>query len=92
MGRVDALQEGCGNRLRPVLMTAITTIFGLLPLGLSGATVAGVYIDSIAVAMIGGLASSTVFTLVALPVWYTFVEDFGSVLFRIFFGWIPARR
>ena len=81
--RVDALLEGCGDRLRPVLMTAISTIFGLVPLALAGATVANVYIDSLAVAVIGGLATSTVFTLLALPVWYTTLEDFGTLLRRM---------
>lgn len=81
--RVDALLTGCGNRLRPVLMTAITTIFGLVPLALAGATVAGAYIDALAVVVIGGLATSTLFTLVALPVWYTTVEDVGSLVARL---------
>lgn len=81
--RVEALLIGCGNRLRPVLMTAITTIFGLVPLALAGATVAGAYIDSLAVVVIGGLTTSTIFTLIALPVWYTTVEDLGSVLARL---------
>jgi len=81
--RQEALIEGCGDRLRPILMTAITTIFGLVPLAWSGYTVAGAYIDSLALAMIGGLASSTVFTLVALPVWYTAVEDSGALLLRL---------
>ena len=76
--RRQALVEGCGDRLRPVLMTAITTICGLLPLALSDATVAGAYIESIAVAVIGGLTTSTVFTLLALPVWYTSLEDMGK--------------
>ena len=83
MPRVEALLTGCGNRLRPVLMTAITTIFGLVPLALAGATVAGAYIDSLAVVVIGGLTTSTLFTLLALPVWYTTVEDIGSVLVRL---------
>ena len=82
MARVDALLAGCGNRLRPVLMTAITTIFGLVPLALAGATVGGAYIDSLAVVVIGGLTTSTLFTLVALPVWYTTVEDLGAVAAR----------
>jgi HAE1 family hydrophobic/amphiphilic exporter-1 len=82
--RVEALLEGCGDRLRPVLMTAITTIFGLAPLAASGATIGNTYIDSMPVAVIGGLATSTVFTLLALPVWYTTVEDFGSLLARLF--------
>jgi hypothetical protein len=35
-----------------------------------------------AITMIGGLISSTIFTLVALPVWYTTIEDFGAVFVR----------
>ena len=81
--RIDALIEGCGDRLRPVLMTVITTVVGLLPLALSAFTVAGVYIQSMAVAMIGGLISSTAFTLIALPVWYTAVEDLSAVFLGI---------
>ena len=80
--RQDALIEGCGDRLRPILMTAITTIFGLIPLALSTYTVANAYIDSLAVVVIGGLATSTLFTLLALPVWYTFVEDVGVLIWR----------
>jgi HAE1 family hydrophobic/amphiphilic exporter-1 len=86
--RRQALIEGCGDRLRPVVMTAITTIFGLLPLALARATVAGAYIDSIAVAVIGGLATSTIFTLLALPVWYTALEDIGAAVLRA----LPRRR
>ncbi|MDX1503877.1 MAG: efflux RND transporter permease subunit, partial [Thermoanaerobaculia bacterium] len=80
--RVEALVEGCGDRLRPVLMTAITTLFGLVPLALSSYTVAGAYIDSLAVVVIGGLTTSTLFTLVAMPVWYVTLEDLGSVVAR----------
>jgi len=80
--RRQALIEGCGDRLRPVLMTAITTIFGLIPLVVARATVAGAYIDSIAVVVIGGLFTSTMFTLLALPVWYTALEDVGAAILR----------
>jgi HAE1 family hydrophobic/amphiphilic exporter-1 len=80
--RRQALIQGCGDRLRPVMMTAITTVFGLIPLVVSRATVAGAYIDSIAVVVIGGLATSTIFTLLALPVWYTSLEDIGAAVLR----------
>lgn len=90
--REQALLEGCGDRLRPVLMTAITTICGLLPLTFSGFTVAGAYIDSLAVAVAGGLATSTLFTLVALPVWYTTVEDLGWLISRFLPRWSGAGK
>ena len=86
--RRQALIEGCGDRLRPVVMTAITTIFGLIPLVVARATVAGTYIDSIAVVVIGGLATSTIFTLLALPVWYTTLEDVGAAVLRA----LPKRQ
>lgn len=80
--RVEAILAGCATRLRPVLMTAITTLVGMAPLVLSASTVAGAYIDSLAVAVMGGLATSTVFTLLGLPVWYTVVEDVAAVVAR----------
>jgi HAE1 family hydrophobic/amphiphilic exporter-1 len=87
--RVEALIEGCGDRMRPVLMTAITTICGLIPLAVSSSTIGGdVVLDSLAVAMIGGLLSSTILTLVALPVWYTTIEDIGAMVART----LPRRR
>ncbi|MEZ6183970.1 MAG: efflux RND transporter permease subunit [Planctomycetota bacterium] len=81
--RVDALLDGCSDRLRPVLMTAVSTLVGLVPLGFTGPTVAGAYIDSLAIAVIGGLATSTVFTLIGLPVWYTYIEDLTALLLRL---------
>ena len=100
--RIEALVTGCGDRLRPVLMTAITTVAGLVPLAMSPwirrvalstfgieisqFTVAGVYIESMAVALMGGLISSTIFTLIALPVWYSTIEDLGALLLGLFRG------
>lgn len=90
--RTEALLQGCGDRLRPVLMTAITTIFGLVPLVVTGTNVAGAYIDTLGVAVMGGLTTSTVFTLVGLPVWYSVVEDFGRLLTRLVPRMPRARR
>jgi HAE1 family hydrophobic/amphiphilic exporter-1 len=86
--RTSAVVDGCGDRMRPVLMTVITTVVGLIPLAISSFTVAGIYIQSMAVTMIFGLISSTVFTLIGLPVWYCAVEDLGAVLA----GLLPRRR
>ncbi|MEM7244804.1 MAG: efflux RND transporter permease subunit [Acidobacteriota bacterium] len=80
LDRREALLTGCSDRFRPVLMTAITTIVGLVPLALSASTVAGIYLDGLGVAVMGGLISSTLFTLVGLPVWYSGVEDVAALL------------
>jgi HAE1 family hydrophobic/amphiphilic exporter-1 len=67
----EALLDGCTDRLRPILMTAGTTILGLLPLSFaSGAHVAGAEYYPMARAISGGLASSTVLTLLVMPTYY----------------------
>ncbi len=78
--RRTAILDGCADRIRPVLMTAITTVVGLVPLALSTFTVMNFLFDSIAIVVMGGLASSTIFTLLALPVWYSLLEDAGAAL------------
>ncbi len=69
-----AVLEGSRRRLRPILMTAIATIFALLPMAL-GLTGSGGFISQpLAVVVIGGLLSSTALTLVLVPTLYTMVE------------------
>ena len=71
----DALVHGASRRLRPILMTALATIFALLPLaiGLTGSG-GGFISQPLALVVIGGLVSSTALTLVVLPVLYGLVE------------------
>lgn len=76
--RRDALVEAGQQRLRPILMTAATTILGLVPMLLHHPTLAGVYYHSIAVIIVGGLATSTVMTLIFLPAAYTLIEDVAT--------------
>ncbi len=73
--RVDeALINGARQRLRPILMTALATIFALVPMAL-GLTGGGLFISQpLAVMVIGGLVSSTVLTLLIVPVLYHLVE------------------
>jgi HAE1 family hydrophobic/amphiphilic exporter-1 len=71
----EAVVEGGLRRLRPILMTALATIFALLPMAL-GITGAGGFISQpLAVVVIGGLVSSTLLTLVLIPVLYTMIES-----------------
>jgi HAE1 family hydrophobic/amphiphilic exporter-1 len=71
----EAVMEGASRRLRPILMTAAATIFALIPLatGLSGSG-GGFISQPLAIVVIGGLLSSTVLTLIVLPVLYAVVE------------------
>ena len=63
----DAILEAGRDRLRPILMTAATTIIGLLPLAVGSANVSGLLYYPMARTVMGGLLSSVVLTLVVLP-------------------------
>ncbi|WP_405140961.1 efflux RND transporter permease subunit [Sphaerisporangium sp. NBC_01403] len=70
----EAVVEGGRRRLRPILMTALATIFALLPMAL-GITGGGGFISKpLAIVVIGGLISSTLLTLLLVPTLYTMVE------------------
>jgi CzcA family heavy metal efflux pump len=65
----DAVQQGASDRLRPVLMTMLTTVFGLLPMALNWQT-GGEANVPLARAIIGGVLAATVLTLFVIPVLY----------------------
>ena len=70
----DAIFRGARQRLRPILMTALATVFALTPMAL-GITGEGGFISRpLAVVVIGGLISSTALTLILVPVLYRLVE------------------
>ncbi len=71
---LEAVIQGSVTRLRPVLITNLTTIFGLIPMALSGHTEGGALRQPLAVAMIGGLTASTIMTFFVVPVIYTYFE------------------
>jgi len=71
--RMQAIQEACRSRLRPIIMTTLTTTFGMLPLALGlgeGAEVRA----PMAITVIGGLLMSTMLTLIVVPVLYSLVD------------------
>ena len=69
-----AIIDGARLRLRPIIMTACATIFALIPMAL-GLTGGGAFISGpLAIVVIGGLVSSTVLTLLLVPVLYSLVE------------------
>jgi hydrophobic/amphiphilic exporter-1 (mainly G- bacteria), HAE1 family len=68
-----SIMDGSRQRLRPIVMTALATIFALSPLAL-GITGGGFISQPLAIVVIGGLVSSTVLTLVIVPVLYWLIE------------------
>ncbi len=73
----EAIVQGTLERVRPILMTTLTTVFGLLPLVLFAAHQDENIWNALALATIGGLLSSTVFVLVAIPVAYQWLVARG---------------
>jgi hydrophobic/amphiphilic exporter-1 (mainly G- bacteria), HAE1 family len=77
LSRFDAVIEAGNVRLRPILMTTAAMIFGMLPLAL-GLGEGGEQRAPMAHAVIGGLVTSTLLTLVVVPVIYTYLDDFTA--------------
>ncbi|MFF8603516.1 efflux RND transporter permease subunit [Streptomyces sp. NPDC015232] len=74
LGVVEAVIEGGRHRLRPILMTALATIFALLPMALGVTGEGGFIAQPLAVVVIGGLITSTLLTLLLVPTLYAMVE------------------
>ncbi|HYM19513.1 MAG TPA: efflux RND transporter permease subunit [Candidatus Kapabacteria bacterium] len=73
----DALLDAGPTRLRPIIMTTVTMILGMLPLA-AGLGEGSEFRQGMAVAIIGGLTSSMLLTLVLVPVMYTYVEGWRT--------------
>ncbi|WP_027955979.1 efflux RND transporter permease subunit [Halobacillus kuroshimensis] len=71
----EAIVEASRTRLRPILMTALATIFALVPLALSNSA-SGLISKGLAITVIGGLTTSTLLTLIFVPVFYYAVGKF----------------
>jgi HAE1 family hydrophobic/amphiphilic exporter-1 len=84
----DAVIEGGRERFRPIVMTAATTVLGLLPMAIGDAHVGQAKYYPLARAVMGGLISSTFLTLLVLPTFYVFGENVKNHFARI---WIASR-
>lgn len=84
MGRTDALVEGSRERLRPILMTMGTAILAMIPISLSETVVlGGLTYSPMARAVAGGLAFSTVVSLLFLPTIYAILDDMSIATRRV---------
>ena len=83
MAREDAMVKGGTERLRPILMTALTTLIGLVPIVVQQPALGDMYYYSMALVIMGGLAASTFLTCLLLPTTVTLVEDATTYLSRL---------
>ncbi|KGP72763.1 efflux RND transporter permease subunit [Pontibacillus yanchengensis] len=74
----EAIVEASTTRLRPILMTALATIFALTPLALSNSA-SGLISKGLAITVIGGLTTSTLLTLIFVPVFYKALGKYRKI-------------
>lgn len=79
--RTEAILEAGPTRLRPILMTTLTTVLGMIPMAL-GLGEGGETMSPLATSVIGGLSLSTILTLVVIPLNYTLFDDISMKLRR----------
>ncbi len=89
MERRDAILQGCRSRLRPILMTSLTTLIGMVPMAFMSGEGMGRMFAPIGQAVIGGLTTSMILTLLLTPVLYAWVDDVGLWWDQV---WKGARR
>jgi len=86
-----ALMEACRERARPIIMTTFAMMAGMFPTAISVGTGAE-FRQPMAVAVIGGLITSTALSLVLIPVVYEFVDDFERWLAPLLSGLVTPRE
>ncbi len=91
MERCEALVQAGRRRMRPILMTALTTFFGLMPMALGRAAFLDVPYAPLGRVVAGGLATATVLTLFFVPLLYTILDDLRETSRRLW-AWTMRSR
>lgn len=92
VSRAEALRQAVGKRLRPVLMTALCAIMGVVPMSVGDATFIGIPYAPLGRVILSGMLVSTVLTLFFIPLCYAMVDDVWGVLVRTFWYLWPRPR
>ena len=86
MSRWDAMIDACHKRARPIVMTTIAMGAGMLPIAVGWGAADTSFRSPMAIAVIGGLITSTVLSLLVIPVVFNYLDDLGHWLTRIYTG------
>ncbi|MDD4915014.1 MAG: efflux RND transporter permease subunit [Methylococcales bacterium] len=78
--RLEALMDACHKRARPIVMTTLAMGAGMMPIALGLGTADSSFRSPMAIAVIGGLVTSTLLSLLVIPVAYTYLDDFKNLL------------
>jgi multidrug efflux pump subunit AcrB len=81
--RSEALLDACRKRARPIVMTTLAMAAGMAPVAV-GLDSGGGFRSPMAVAVIGGLITSTLLSLVVVPVVFTYIDDTEHLIKRLF--------
>jgi HAE1 family hydrophobic/amphiphilic exporter-1 len=89
--RTEAIVQAGVQRFRPIFMTALTTVGGMLPLAFADAPAEGIPYGPFGKTLVGGMTTSTILTLVVVPVSYTAFDDL-RVLIMAWFSRVFRKR
>ena len=84
MNRWDALMDACHKRARPIIMTTIAMGAGMMPIAIGWGSADTSFRSPMAIAVIGGLMTSTVLSLLVIPVVFTYLDDLGLWSVRMY--------
>lgn len=83
MSRTEALLDACRKRARPIVMTTIAMGAGMMPIAIGAGVADTSFRSPMAIAVIGGLITSTVLSLLVVPVVFTYVDGFKNRVLRL---------
>ena len=82
--RLEAILDACHKRARPIVMTTIAMVAGMLPVAVGSGAADSSFRSPMAVAVIGGLVTSTLLSLLVVPAVFTIVDDLSIFFARLF--------
>jgi multidrug efflux pump subunit AcrB len=87
MSRFDALMDACHKRARPIIMTTLAMGAGMVPIAIGWGAADSSFRSPMAVAVIGGLITSTLLSLLVIPAVFTYLDDVAQGAQR-FWKWM----